>query len=246
MNPRFLFQVAAYLAIGFLVGGLWILYGRERHRTAGGALQREGRRDVGRREGLFCVSLLVLLLGHLAGIVFPQEILHWNSAAGRLYALEASSFGAGLLALACWVAIIRARVRRPGRKLKEQLADEVFWTLLLMVLLTGSSTAVIYRWASSWGVITLTPYVRSLLRREPLVELAAEMPFLVRLHIFSSFLVLILFPFTRPAQMLILLLDRVVSALIHPVAICFEQVRQVLRLILTRHNPVEWLWPEED
>jgi nitrate reductase gamma subunit len=246
MNPRFLFQAAAYMAIVSLVGGLWIRYERERRRTDTRVLQKWGLRDLGRWEGLFCLGLLLLLLGHLAGVVFPREILHWNSVAARLYVLEASSFGAALLASAGWVGIIRGRVRRCGGTLKQELADEVFLTLLLVVLLTGTSTAVIYRWGSSWGVVTLTPYVRSLLRSKPLVELAAELPFLVRLHVFSAFLVLLFFPFTRPAQILVVVIDRAARRVINPVFTRFEHVQQALRLILAKRNPAEWLWPEED
>jgi nitrate reductase gamma subunit len=242
MNPSFLFQVAAYFGIASFVGGLGIRYERERRRTDRSALGVWTLRDVGRWEGLFCMCLLTLLLGHLIGIVLPQKILHWNTAVARLYALEASAFGAGLLALMAWIKIIWARIRTR----KVQLADELFSALLLVVLLTGLLTAVIYRWASSWGVMTLTPYVRSLLGRKPLVELAAEMPFLVRLHVFSTFLVLLFFPFTRPAQILLLVLDRGVGRVGHPVAIRLEQLRQALRLLFARHNPTEWLWPEED
>jgi nitrate reductase gamma subunit len=78
------------------------------------------------------------------------------------------------------------------------------------------------------------------------VELVAEMPFLVRLHVFSAFLVLLFFPFTRPAQILLLVLERGIRRARHPVAVRLEQVRQALRLIVERHKPAAWLWPEED
>jgi nitrate reductase gamma subunit len=246
MNPRFLFHVAPYSAIVFFIAGLSIRYVREARRTDESAVLVWKFHDLGRWLSLLYVSLLVLFLGHLAGIVFPQEILDWNKSMFRLYALEASAFGAGLLALAGWMGFIWIGIPRLGGTVRERLGDELFLTLLLVALLTGSYVSVIYRWGSSWGVMTLTPYVRSLFRNEPMVELAAEMPFFVRLHVFSAFSMLFLFPFTRFSKLLLAVFQRGVSTVIHPVAIHFEQLRRALRLMLARHNPTDWLWPEED
>jgi nitrate reductase gamma subunit len=246
MTPRFLYQAAPYLAVVSLLAGLWIRYAWQQRRADGNALRDWTPGDLGRWECLLCVGLLILLMGHLAGIVVPQKVLYWNSVAFRLYVLEAAAFGAGLLALAGWIGLGWNRVRRPARTVKEDLADELFIMLLLVALLTGSFTSVIYRWGSSWGVSTLSPYMRSLLGRKPLVELVAEMPFLVRLHVFSAFLVPLFFPFTRPAQILLLVLEGGVRRVRHPVAVRLEQVRQALRLMVERHNPAAWLWPEED
>jgi len=190
--------------------------------------------------------VLLLLLGHLAGIAFPQQVLAWNSVAFRLYSLETLGFSAGIVALAGSIGLVWSQTRQPGRTVKEHLSDEVFLTLLLMTLLTGSVISVIYRWGSSWGVITLTPYLRSLFRLKPIVELPAEMPFLVRLHVFSGFVTLLLFPFTRFGKLLLLVFDFGASALARPIAVPVERAQQALWVMLERLNPAKWLWPEED
>ena len=51
------------------------------------------------------------------------------------------------------------------------------------------------RWASSWSVVTLTPYVLSLPSTHPRVDLVASTPFLVRLHVLGAFAAIALLPF---------------------------------------------------
>jgi nitrate reductase gamma subunit len=81
-------------------------------------------------------------------------------------------------------------------------ADTLFFLLLLVSIATGLTVAVRHQGASSWYADTLLPYVRSLVRLRPDLELVVEMPFSVRLHVVAGFLAIAIFPFTRKGRSL--------------------------------------------
>jgi nitrate reductase gamma subunit len=191
-------------------------------------------------------SLLMLFLGHLAGLLIPHKILLWNSAPSRLYALETLAFAIGLSALAAWAALMWRQLWRSGGPILRQVGDAVFLSLLFVTLLSGLLTAVRYRWGSSWGVSTLTPYGLSLLRGKPAVAMIAGMPFLVQVHVFSGFVALAILPFTRVSPILIVALSRGLGFIARPISAGTAWARRLLEMGLRRHHPATWIWPEED
>src|SRR6185503_11480757 len=69
--------------------------------------------------------------------------------------------------------------------------------LALLAVVSGLVMAVRYRWASSWSSLTLTPWVRSVLRLRPEPQLVEPLPDIVKLHVFSGIALVALLPFTR-------------------------------------------------
>jgi nitrate reductase gamma subunit len=203
-------------------------------------------RDLFRRTALLQISLFLLLLGHLAGFLSPQRVLLWNSIPFRLYALEILGFGAGLSALGGWALLTWRHVRQSDASIGRQAADAVFLSLLFTTLLSGLLTAILFRWGSSWGVITLTPYVVSLFRGQPAVELVAGLPFLVRLHVFSAFATLAALPATRLGPVLIVPLSRGLRLILSPVQVLAYSVSKMVEVMVRRLNPAIWIWPEDD
>src|SRR5215471_188095 len=217
MQTAFLFQTWPYAAVVLFVAGMAARY----LGMPGPASAKRDRpldvRDLFRRTALLQISLFLLLLGHLAGLLSPQRVLLWNSSPFRLYALEILGFGAGLSALGGWALLTWRHVRQSDASTGRQAADAVFLSLLFTTLLSGSLTAILFRWGSSWGVITVTPYVVSLFRGQPAVELVAGLPFLVRLHVFSAFATLAALPATRLGPLLIVGLSRGLQLVLPPV-----------------------------
>ena len=138
-------------------------------------------------------------------MLFPRVILWWNGSTSRLYLLEGAGFIVGSAALACWCALVWRHLGRSNRPLITELADTVFLALLFVGILSGVLTAVLYRWGSTWSAVTLAPYLASLVRAKPAAGLATQMPFLVRLHVFSAFAALAVLPLTRLAAFLVFL-----------------------------------------
>ena len=246
MKTAFLFQTWPYAAVLLFVSGMAARYlGMPEPTSAKRHWALDGR-DLFSRTALLQINLFLLLLGHLVGLLFPQRILQWNSIPFRLYALEIYAFGAGLSAFGGWALLTWRHLRQSDASIGRQAADAVFLSLLFTTLLSGSLTAILFRWGSSWGVITLTPYVVSLFRGRPAVDLVAGLPFLVRLHVFSAFATLAALPATRLGPVLIVGLSRGLRLVLPPVQALAYSVSKMVEAVLQRLNPAIWIWPEED
>lgn len=240
MKADFLFVVWPYLAVGVLCAG--IVFRLLLVRIAAVKAQPPESRATFSGSRLWRISLVLLLLGHLIGLAFPREVLLWNGNPIRLYLLESFAFAVGVLAFAGWGLLLWRHLKPTGRSIAAEIADTAFLALIFAALLSGLLMAALYRWGSFWGAMTLTPYVISLLREEPAPALVVQMPFLVRLHIFSSFAAVALLPFTRLAPVVVLALNRGIELINRPVSV----IGHAAEAWLTRHNPAAWIWPEED
>jgi nitrate reductase gamma subunit len=245
MRSEFLFGVWPYVSAVVFLAGLALQFGYA-HSRGTAEVGLAGVRALFGGSRLWLLSILLLAVGHLAGLAFPREILLWGSVPLRLYLLEGFAFVAGLGALAGCAGLIWRHLGRPSGPIPSQLADTVLLALLFTAFLSGLLTAAFYRWGSSWGVSTLTPYARSVLSGAPRTALAAQMPFLVQLHIFSSFAAMAAVPFTRLAPLLIAPLRRALALAVRPVSMLAAVVRETFELGLQKYKPAVWIWPEED
>jgi nitrate reductase gamma subunit len=238
MKTVFVFETWPYVTVALFAAGITARYFVPS--------QPFDMRDFFSSTRLLLFSVLLVLLGHLAGLLFPQRILIWNSVPSRLYTFEALAFGVGLSALAGWARAMWQHLRASDGSIALQAGDALFLSLLFGTLLSGSLTAILFRWGSSWGVLTLTPYVASLVGGQPAAGLATGMPFLVRLHVFSAFATLAAFPATRFASVLLSVLRRGLAWTLTPVHRLADSVSGRVEVVTRRLNPAIWLWPEED
>ena len=145
----------------------------------------------------FHYGIIFVLLGHLAALLLPGGLTLWNSAPIRLYLLEATGLAMGLWALAGLVVLLWRRLSEKRVQVVTTPMDLVILGLLVVSALTGVLTATIYRFGSSWFTVVFTPYVWSVLTFRPLVSLVAPLPWLIKLHVISFFVLLAAFPFSR-------------------------------------------------
>ena len=242
MKPSLLFESAPYIAVTVLAGVLAIRYLLSRRRILDLSSRiSEGWKVFGGSK-LWRLSLTLLLLGHLAGLLFPTGIMFWNSVPIRLYLLEGFAFIVGVLALLCWARLVWNYLEISTGPFLSEVMDTVFLALLFTGMVSGTLMAAIYRWGSSWGTAILTPYILTVFRGSPITEFAAEMPFLVQLHVFSFFAALAVVPFTRLGTALVLALQRALGFFGKPILALAE----AMEAWLSRHNPAGWIWPEED
>lgn len=198
MDDRFLFGVLPYAAVGLgLLGlGACALFSRptdvrlEERRTAVKTLLWG---SVSWRLGITGV-----LSGHLVGLLIPRGVLLWNQVPWRLVLLEATGFALG--ALAAMGLVLTLTASGPSRR-RDPLStsDTVLMTLLATSVVSGLGIAVLHRWGSSWYASLMVPYLRSLVRMAPEAGLMADMPFLVKLHVVSTFALVGVLPFSRLA-----------------------------------------------
>jgi nitrate reductase gamma subunit len=242
MTSSFLFSTFPYVALALLIAGTLVRYFQAR-RELDTLAAKSGEALAALAGGkAWVLSLVVLSLLHLVGLVLPRGILWWDSSNGRLYLLEGVAFIGGLVALGSWASVMWQNLGRSGRSAVTEMSDMIFLALLFTGILSGLVIAVGDRWGSTWGAMTLTPYIRSLLRGSPALTLVLGLPFLVRLHVFSAFATLAILPGTRLSSVLVLGLHRGLVLLSRP----FDSVERIAGGWLQRHNPAGRIWPEED
>jgi nitrate reductase gamma subunit len=241
MSGDTLFSVCPYVAAALFAAGLAVRYLWARRRTPAASLPGH---VTGPPWGglLWRAGLAMLVVGHLAGLLFPDGILAWNVSPARLYLLEGAALASGVAALAGWSGLCWGHLRRGSGSRAAVLADTAFLSLLGVALASGLAMAVLHRWASSWGAMILTPYARSLLGGRPAAELATELPYLARLHVAVTFALLAVAPWTRLGTLVATALARWREAAGRRLA----PVGVAALARLRKRDPRPWIWPEED
>ena len=218
MRTQFLFAVAPYVAaVGFPVICLlrYVLWNGDRTQMA---LEFATPEEPARIAAIWRGALAAVLAGHLLGLLIPARILVWNREPLRLFILEGSGFALGAVALLGLLGTLWLRLRTSGNRPSGSPLDVIVWTLIAVQVASGVAIALLYRWASSWSVVTLTPYLVSLVRLRPAVNLIANMPFLVRLHVVCAFAIVGVAPFTSLARFFMVPLHTVTTRALAPVA----------------------------
>ena len=194
MLDAFLFGVFPYLAIALAVGGT--LYRRRALRDTLGA--RSTQLFEGRAQFWGSVpwhhAILVILAAHLGAALFPGAFARLLGAPGRLYTLEITGLGLGALTVV-GLTVLLARRTRLGAVTGAR--DWVVLALLLLQAATGVYVAYALRWGSVWYLHTAAPWLASLLRLAPRVDLMAVLPPVVKVHAVNAFLLVALVPLTR-------------------------------------------------
>ena len=151
----------------------------------------------------FHYGLLVVLAGHLLGLLVPRGILWWNAVPVRLLILEVTGLAMAVLTL---VGLLVICVRRwNNRKVRRvtSISDWVVYALLLIQVVTGIGIAVHFSWGSSWFATNMSPWLWSLVRLSPEIDFVTPLPFMAKLHIVNAFVLIGFFPFTRLVHVLV-------------------------------------------
>jgi len=186
-----------------------------------------------------------LLAGaHVAALLFPRAVLALTRTPARLMAVEAIGLAIGLAVLAACVRTVWLHVGRPGRRgwsLFFDLTDATFISMLIVGAASGVLAAVLHRWGSAWASVAVAPYAASLMHGQPAPAFVEHLPLLVRLHLFTAFAALAVFPATRLAAFPILgahqalaAAERALVAAARPAAAAF------------RRGPAARLWPDHE
>ncbi len=151
----------------------------------------------------FHIGIILLFFGHLIGFLFPNSVIAFNRVPIRLLILEITAFVAGLLFLVGLLILIIRRLETKRLWAVTSKMDVVLYGVLLFQVLTGLYIAFFLRWGSAWYVEVITPYLRSIFTFDPKVELIISLPWMVKLHILGSMVLVALFPFTRLMHVLV-------------------------------------------
>ena len=197
-----LWGVLPYLTITVLAGGtVWrYRYDQFGWTTRSSELHESRLLRIG--SPLFHFGILVVVFGHVIGLVIPER---WTSAAGLSehgYHVQAVTLGgiAGLATLV-GVAILVYRRRTTGPVFTATTRnDKTMYAVLVAAIVAGLATT-----ALGSGVVggshnyreTVAPWFRSLFVLQPDIDSMAAAPLAFRIHTLIGMLLFALWPFTR-------------------------------------------------
>jgi nitrate reductase gamma subunit len=211
----------------------------------------DGRQERGRAlrvlrgNRLWRLGLAGTLAGHVAVLVFPQMVLRWTTSLPRVIAFEVFSFLFGLAAAAGLVPVLAAYLRQRHLRSARSLADGVVLGLLTVAIGSGLGLVVVHRWANSWALVTVAPYVGSVLTLRPDVSLVQALPYLVKLHVFASLATVAVLPLSHALDPLLLQASHLLSTMLAPVNAFAQRVRGRVEDRARRAAHAFW-WPEEE
>ncbi len=150
---------------------------------------------------MFHFGILMVLVGHVVGLLVPREWLYAIGIDEHMYHLGATvlgTFAAVLTLLGLGILIYRRRTVGPVF-LATTPMDKVMYVFLGVTLLLGTAATFAHQILGGGYNYreTISPWVRSILLFQPQPELMAGAPLLFQLHALSATLLFVLWPFTR-------------------------------------------------
>ncbi|MFD1939242.1 respiratory nitrate reductase subunit gamma [Nonomuraea mangrovi] len=195
-----LWIVCPYLTLVVLIGGLiWRhRYDRFGWTTRSSQLYESRLLRIG--SPLFHFGLLVVILGHVIGLLIPES---WTDALGvseRLYHVGALAGGvvAGFCTLA-GIALLIFRRRRTGPVfIATTRNDKTMYVVLVAAIVAGLLTTVLSVFDHETDYrTTVSPWFRSIFVLQPDAAAMTGASWAYKLHALIGMLLFALFPFTR-------------------------------------------------
>jgi len=201
-----LFGIYPYVALTVLAVGSIIRYDREPYTWRSGSSQLLRRRQLVIGSILFHVGVLLILGGHIGGLLTPLWVWEMLGVAHGAKQMVAIVLGgvAGLMGIAGATLLVHRRFFDARVRKASSFADNaiilILWLQLALGLLTitvsarhldGKEMVKFMRWAQ--GIFTFDPAASSFV---------AEADLVFKLHITLGLTIFVLFPFTRLVHML--------------------------------------------
>jgi nitrate reductase gamma subunit len=197
LSNTFLWAVFPYIAFAiFIFGGLY-RYLHDRFSFSSQSSQFFENRMAFWGSTMWHYGIILILIPHTLGFLFPTAWAALISNQTRLYVLEVTGLALALMAI-CGLAILIARRLTNARV--QFVTTGMDWVLLASLALQvvmGFWIAFFYRWGSEWYLHTSVPWLQSLAVFNPQIQYVTAMPLPVKIHMLNAFVLLSLFPFTR-------------------------------------------------
>ncbi len=197
-----LWGVLPYLMLAVLVGGtIWrYRYDQFGWTTRSSQLYESRLLRIG--SPLFHFGILVVIVGHVVGLVIPK---FWTDRIGvseHLYHLNALALGsvAGLATLVGVMILIYRRRTTGPVFMATTRNDKLMYVVLVAAIVAGLATTVLSVVAPDQGPSyreTVSPWFRSVFILQPDVAAMAAAPLAFKIHVLIGMLLFCLWPFTR-------------------------------------------------
>ena len=150
---------------------------------------------------MFHLGILMVIAGHVVGLLIPREWLYAIGITEEIYHVGATVLGtaAAVLTLAGLAILIYRRRTVAAVFLATTVMDKVMYVFLGATLLFGTGATVVYQVFGGGFHYreTISPWIRQLIILQPRPDLMLDVPLLFQLHVFTAMLLFALWPFTR-------------------------------------------------
>ena len=196
-----LWIIIPYVSIAIFIGGHIWRYHYDKFGWTTRSSQLYENRLLRLGSPLFHFGILLVILGHIGGILIPESATSAIGISETAYHAAAVTLGAvsGLMTLV-GVAILIYRRRTTGPVFSATTRnDKGMYLLLVATLVAGLATTVLgnitghphdYR-------LTVAPYFRSIFYLHPDVDLITKAPVGFQIHVMLAWILFAVWPFTR-------------------------------------------------
>lgn len=201
-----LFGIYPYIAITIMILGSVVRYERDPFtwKSKSSQILRKKQFIIG--SVLFHVGVLVILGGHLVGLLTPIAVFDaFGISHGAKQVLAMTVGGiAGLMALAGGVILLHRRLTDPRVRANSTRSDTGILILLVAQLVLGLLTILVsMQHLDGHEMTMLMSWAQSIVYLQPgAADYIADVNILFKLHIFLGLTIFVLFPFTRLVHMI--------------------------------------------
>jgi nitrate reductase gamma subunit len=197
----FLWVIVAYLSIAIYIGGHIWRYRYDKFGWTTRSSQLYENRLLRLGSPLFHFGILLVILGHVGGILIPESATDAIGISEDAYHAAAVTLGAisGFMTLA-GIGILISRRRTTGPVFSATTRnDKGMYVLLVATLVAGLATTVlgnITRHPHDYR-LTVAPYFRSIFYFNPDVDKITSAPVGFQVHAMLAWVLFAVWPFTR-------------------------------------------------
>lgn len=155
---------------------------------------------------IFHVGMLLVLLGHLGGLVIPESFmtsLGVSESAYHLVAVVAGTGAGSLFALGAVLLVLRRFILKTRLRLVTRPGDVVMYILLALIIVIGMAATLSqnvfgpgYDYRETIGV-----WLRSIFVAKPAIDIMAGAPWIYQLHAGLALGLFAVWPFSRLVHM---------------------------------------------
>lgn len=197
----FLFGYYPYIAIIVFFVGSAIRYDRDQYTWRTGSSQLLRAKELRIGSNWFHVGILLLFVGHFAGLLTPPEIYHGlgvSTSAKQILAVIAGGIFGGICFRGIFI-LIRRRLTDPRIRATSSRMDIAILLLIGFQLVLGLLTLPLSLYHSDGAnMLLLSEWAQRIVTfRAGAADLIAGVNFIFKLHLFFGITLFLVFPFSR-------------------------------------------------
>ncbi|WP_267224437.1 respiratory nitrate reductase subunit gamma [Dyella silvae] len=197
---QFAFQIYPYIALAVFLVGSWARYDRAMYTWRTGSSQLLSSRGMRVGSNLFHVGVLMILGGHLVGLLTPHSVYEHVISAPQKQLLAMVVGGVfGMLCLVGLTILLVRRLFNPRVRATSTGGDTLLLVLLMAQLLLGMYSIIVSTHHMDGGVmIQLGEWAQHIVTfRSGAADYIADVNWVYKAHIVLGMTLFLVAPFTR-------------------------------------------------